>query len=224
MKKFALAAVAALLLAGASTFLVGTAVLSSPLEAQETQAKPHKVGLIDMAYIFKNYKKFEALREDLKTEIEKADQEAQARAAQVTKLQEEMKNSPYKPGSPEYTKLEDQITRQVTDFETFRKKSQMQFLRQEADIYKTIYLEVSEAVGLYAQHYKYTLVLRFNAEEVKDAADPKEILNSMNRQVVFHRGEDDITKAVLNYLNQRYSPQAAGGAPSGTGAGAARRQ
>ena len=34
--------------------------------AKEAASIPHKVGLIDMAHVFKHYKKFEMLREELK--------------------------------------------------------------------------------------------------------------------------------------------------------------
>jgi len=39
----------------------------------------------------------------------------------------------------------------------------------------------------------------------------------MNRQVVYHRGEDDITVSVLDYLNRRYTP-----APAGNGGATAK--
>ena len=41
---------------------------------------PHKVALVDMAFVFKNYKKFEVLREDLKEEIQASEGEAKSRA------------------------------------------------------------------------------------------------------------------------------------------------
>ena len=193
-----------------------------PALAQNTAASPgpHKVGLIDMAHVFKNYKKFEALREELKTEIEQADREAQAKAAQIKKLQDELKSGVFKPGSADYNKVESQLNLAAADFESFRKQNQRVFLEKEAGLYKTVYLEVAETVALYAKHYKYTLVLRFNRDRIQDAVDAKEILNSMNHQVVYHVAEDDITLSVLKYLNDRYAPASAnaagGAAPAGT--------
>jgi outer membrane protein len=199
-----------------------TCLASQPVLAQNNTAAPlpHKVGLIDMAHVFKNYKKFEALREALKSEIEAADREAQAKAGQIKKLQEELKSGVFKAGSADYNNLESQITHAVAEFESFRKQNQREFLEKEANLYKTVYLEVSETVALYARHYKYTLVLRFNRDKIQDAQDPKEILNSMNHQVVFHVPEDDITLSVLKYLNDRYAPSTASkpdaNAPAGT--------
>ena len=36
----------------------------------------------------------------------------------------------------------------------------------------------------------------------------------MNRQVVFHRPEDDITLSVTEYLNKKFDKASAGGAPA----------
>jgi outer membrane protein len=214
VRKFFLSAAAVAIVVGVASFPGIRGAFAQNTPAAGTPAV-HKVGLIDMAHVFKQYKKFEALRDELKSEIEQADREAQSKAAHVKKLQEELKSSPFKPGSPEYNKLEGDITQLVAEFENFRRVSQREFLAKEAKVYKTIYLEVTDAVALYAKYYKYTLVLRFNREKIQDAQDPKEILNSMNHQVVYHVAEDDITLSVLKYLNDRYTPASGAAAPRG---------
>jgi outer membrane protein len=174
--------------------------------AQDTAAAaPTKVGLIDMAYVFKNYEKFKALRDDLKTEIQGSDQQAKAMATKIKNIQDQLKA--FKEGSPEFLQKESELTKLGTEFEVFRKAVQRDFLRKEADIYKTVYMEVSDAVKLYAQHYKYAVILRFNREEIESSSNPDEVLQSMNRQVVYFSPRDDITDAVLKYLNQKYQPQ-----------------
>jgi Skp family chaperone for outer membrane proteins len=217
VNKYLLSAAAVAILAGVASFQAGQGAFAQnqPAAAAGAPAVPHRIGLIDMAYVFKNYKKFEALRESLKSEIEQADREAKAKATQVQKLQEDLKSSPFKPGSPEYNKLEADLTQLVAEFETFRKSSQREFLQKEANIYKTIYLEVTDTARLAAEGYKFDLVLRFNRETIQEASDPKEILNSMNHQVIYHQQKNDITLSVLNYLNDRYSPGA--GSPTNSG-------
>jgi len=180
---------------------------AAPQQASQTHAA--KVGLIDMARVFREYTKFSVLREDLKAEIQKADQQAKAMAVKIQKLQEEMKQ--FKPDSPEYTKREKELTRLTTEFETFRKTKQREFVRKEADIYKTIYLEVVDVVRKYAEYYNYTLVLRFNGDKL-DTDNPEKLIRGMNRQVVYYRAEDDITPAIIDYLNRRYEQAKAGGA------------
>ena len=50
--------------------------------------------------------------------------------------------------------------------------------------------------------------MRFNREELEAAGDPQKIIQGMNRQVVWHRPQDDLTDPILNYLNNEYSKTA----------------
>lgn len=192
----------------AAVAVLSVASILHPAFGQEAAEKaiPHKVGVIDMAYLFKNYKKFDTLREDLKTEIQSSDQDAKRRAEQVKSLQEQMKN--YKEGTPEFIELEKQLAGGVAEFETFRKVAQRDFLRKESQLYKQVYLEVLDAVKAYAEYYNYTLIVRFNREDLADVENPQQVLERMNQQVVFHRPADDVTDKVLRYLNAQYEKSA----------------
>jgi outer membrane protein len=194
------------------------AVLSSVLTLSGTawgQAKPndgaapaadapHKVALVDMAYVFKNYKKFEVLREDLKEKIQESEVEAKSRAEAVQNLQKTLKA--LNEGSPDFAAAEQKLARASADFEAFRRNAQRDFLKQESQIYHQIYTEASDIVGRYAAYYHYTLVIRFNREEL-DTDNAQKLIEGMNRQVVYHRSEDDITLSVTDALNKAYAKQ-----------------
>ncbi|QDV48769.1 OmpH family outer membrane protein [Gimesia fumaroli] len=173
----------------------------------------HKVGLIDMAHVFKNYTKFTALREELKAEIQQSDAKAKAMAEKIQAVQKEMQD--FKQGSPEYLAREKQLAQAASDFEAFRKVAQRDFLRKESRIYHTIYMEVTDTVKKYAKIYNYTLIMRFNRENL-DTDDPKKLIQGMNRQVVYHRADDDITLSVLDYLNRSYKPSSGGSSAAPT--------
>ena len=66
MKKFMQSASLIAILAGIFV-LGGTAWSQSgkPAKATTDDARPHRVWLIDMAHVFKHYKKFDSLREEL---------------------------------------------------------------------------------------------------------------------------------------------------------------
>jgi len=170
----------------------------------------HQVGLIDMAHVFKNYEKFKTSTAALQEQIKAADEQAKKQIDSMKALQERM--TQLQQGSPDYTKMEGELIAATTKLETFKKTSQLTFLRAEADIYKTVYLEVQNAVQQYAGVYKYTLIMRFNRNPVEDAENPQAIIQSMNRQVVYYRGEDDLTDPILNYLNDKYSKTSGGAA------------
>ena len=200
-----------------AAIVVGTLIYARTGQGQEAAAEvtgTHQVGLIDMANVFKEYDKFKALSEALRAQVEESDQEAQAMVAEMQRLQAQLtdEDNTLIPGSPGYAAIERQLIEGQTNLETFRKVKQLEFLRKEADIYKTVYLEVQDAVTMYAEHYNYTLIMRFNRAKVEDAENPQEIIQSMNRPVVYYNDQDDLTEPILRYLNQQY-----GGTTGATG-------
>jgi outer membrane protein len=157
-----------------------------------------------MAHVFKDYEKFKALSESLRAEVEASDGEAKAIVEEAKLLQQQLADGTLAEGSPEFTQIEQKLVEKSAQLEALRKNKQREFLRKEADIYKTVYLEVQDAVQKYAKYYKYTLIMRFNRDKVEDAENPQEIIQSMNRPVVYHRGEDDLTEPILNFINAEY--------------------
>lgn len=189
----------------------------APVQAQEkpkaaaaAAAPTHQVGLIDMAHVFKNYDKFKSMTEDMQADAKKAQSDAEAMVEQMKQIQTAMQG--LQEGSADYIKNETAILTLQTKLESFRKVQQREFLRKEAEIYKTVYMEVQEAVQKYAKYYKYTLVLRFNRQSVDAAENPQEIITSMNRQVVHYNEQDDLTDPILSFLNDEYKKSTGGAA------------
>ena len=185
----------------------------APITAQEkapAASQTHQVGLIDMAHVFKNYDKFKSMTEEMQADAKAAQDKAQQMVDEMKATQTAMKD--LTENSAEYKANEDKIIALQTDLETFRKVQQREFLRKEAEIYKTVYMEVQENVQRYAKHYGYTLIIRFNRQSVDAAENPQEIITSMNRQVVFYREQDDLTDPILDYLNRQYGDSSGGAA------------
>lgn len=192
VKKFLLSCVAVAVLAGSQGTLCA--------QAKEAVAE-HKVGLIDMAYLFTNYQKFKDLREELKGEIQTREDGIKAEVEKLRESAEHLKG--LKPGSDEAIKLEKTLTAAQAKIEADKQNAKRELFRQESKIYQAVYGEVTDAVALYAQHYSYTLILRFTREEnVSD--DPSKVMQALQRQVVYNKAEDDITDKVLSYLNKEY--------------------
>jgi len=213
VKKVVVKAAAFLLVAG----LVPSALVRGDGTAQ-ADASPHRIALIDMARVFKNYKKFEAMRDELKGELTKSEEKFKAMAEMIKKEQAELKS--YKEGTEEYSRVEKTLLTHTTQAEAYRKSQQRDLIRKEAQIYKTIYLEVSDAVEKYATYYHYTLVLRFSADELNGQENPEDVMRGLNRQVVYYRPSDDITNAICEFLNRKYQKMVSAPADS---SGATRR-
>jgi len=190
-----------------SLSLLAVAVLatSSPVWAQnKTQASVSSVGLIDMAHVFQKYDKFADLRNDLQAEIEKSETEGRPKAERLQKMQQELKTN-FTVGSQEYEQAEKAFRLAKSDFEAFRASTQRRLARQESEMFKTIYFDVTKAVKLYAQYRSYTMVIRFNRKGIDETLQPKEAVATMNKNVIYHQAENDITEPVLGYLNKLYN-------------------
>ncbi len=176
---------------------------TQPASAAPAAAGPVKIGLVDMARVFKEYNKFEDMRASLKAEMEVALAEAKKIAADAEKVKEELKL--LKPGSAEFIKRETDLAQLSSDFETKRKVANVQYQRKEAEIFQDIYVDSVGVVKLYAEHFKFSMVMRFNSAEL-DKTNPSSLANGLNKLVIYHRPQDDITDAVIDYLNRRYTP------------------
>lgn len=167
--------------------------------------RPHQIGLIDMAYVFNNYEKFKALQEAVQADLKVAKDKAQATIDEMKRLNELLTSNTHKPTSPEYQKIEAEMIRLQTELEAYGRVTQSQNLKREAEIYKQVYLEVQDAIKIYAEYHGYTLIIRFDRENVADSTDPQQVLQRLTRQVVYHRQEDDLTNVILNHLNSTYA-------------------
>lgn len=192
------------LLAACAVSLTAQAQNNQPAAARTAPGGSSYVGLIDMAEVFQGYKKFEAMRTELQAEIEKSDQEARGKLEALQKLQTEINEKKFAPGSPQFEQAERQLLEAKGEFEAFRAATQRKLARRESEMFKTIYADTTSAVALYADYKKYTVVIRFDRKGIDENTAPQEAVQRMNKQVVFHRAEDDITDTVLKYLNSEY--------------------
>ena len=163
---------------------------------------PHKIALIDMGRVFKEYKKIEVLKEDWKAEFQVNEDNAKKLTAQIQQVIEQMKE--FKQGSPEFIKLEKQQTDLAAKLGAFKQTAQRELLRKEADLLKTVYLETMDVVEKFADRFGYTLVMRFNSDTF-EGEDMNKMQLVMNRVIVYHRAEDDLTDGVIKYLNRQFA-------------------
>lgn len=188
----------------------GTKKSAAPTAAQAEP--PHKIALIDMGRVFKEYKKIEVLKEDWKAEFSVNEENAKKMTAQVQQVIEQMKE--FKQGSPEYIKLEKQQTDLAAKLGAFKQTAQRDLLRKEAELLKTVYLETMDVIEKFADRFGYTLVMRFNSDTF-EGEDMNKMQLVMNRVIVYHRAEDDLTDGVIKYLNRQFDngqPKAANNA------------
>ena len=199
--------------------LLAAVSFASPILAQDAakpaakDASPHRVGLVDMAEVFQGYKKFEDMRAELQAEIEKSDAEAKLMVERMQKMQQEMIESKLAPGSIQYEQGEKALLDAKGEFEAFRAATQRKLARRESEMFKVIYSDTTSMVKKYAEFAKFTVVIRFDRKDINDETAPSEAVQRMNKQVVYYRGDDDITDVVLQTLNKQYDASSPSKAP-----------
>lgn len=210
MKKIIALAAAVATTAGIWGYASGVQAQNQGQNAPAAQGQ--KIVLIDMGYVFKNYAKFDALRKSLEAEIKGIAEQDKAQAESIKKMQTDLQllSKTHNETSPEFQRAEQELADAVSKYQTDRRLKERDFARKEADIFKTIYMEVADAVKLYVQYNPdVSMVLRFERDGVDDSSNPQEALQRMNRQVVYHAPEHDISDAIVKFLNKSYPARSA---------------
>ncbi len=193
------------LVACATIVLAGVIGVSSLLAQNPTSpgAQPlagQPIYLLDLNYVFKNYSKLKAMREQLQNDAQRAEQIVKERRDTIRKLQEELEN--FRPGTPDYKKLEEEIATRIADLNVQVAMQRKEFMQRESRDYFTVYQEVMDEVNYFATQNRAAMVLRFDRERV-DPEMPDSVVRALNRQVIWNNMGLDITDYILNNMNKR---------------------
>jgi Skp family chaperone for outer membrane proteins len=163
------------------------------------------MAVVDISWIFKNYKRFTDQIEALKTEMTAADASLKTVVDGLTAL--EQKRDALKPGSAEFKLADEELARQKADFSIKQGTVRRDFLEREARIYYSTYMDVSVAVKAVAERNNIGMVLRFNGDPI-DPQQREDVMRAIMQPIVFQNNVD-ITPDVLAVLTR-------GTAPAGT--------
>ena len=193
----------AAVLAAACLLAPAAAAQSSP--PQIVKKAPSRVAVIDMAEVFANYDRFEDDRKKLEAEIEANSGRSKEIVARMQKLQQELQSGTFKQDSPEYLQRAADLNKLQTDLKVEQTTLSSKFMKMEAENYKAIYEEVQKMVKLVAERSGYTMVIRYRQEGEQAGQGPQEILQGMNKLVVYTAPGDDITDLVIYGLDNSYA-------------------
>ena len=164
---------------------------------------PHKIALIDISKVLKNYKKVDALRTEIKAEIAKSEPHRTSIGKKLETITKRLGSGSIERGSAKAAELEQQSDSLKAELVVFNKNERKRILRREAQLLKAIHGEIKGVVKRAADAWGYTLVLRFNSTST-ETTTPNSVVGELQRQVVYHRVEDDITKPVIEFLNKQF--------------------
>ncbi|MBI3865368.1 MAG: OmpH family outer membrane protein [Planctomycetia bacterium] len=213
MRKQILTAAGFLCLAGGTWLLTAAWGQDKRRDAAEDDGAPHRIGVIDVDYVFENYEKVKVEIEGLKAELQSQDELIKGMQKRGQEMSEELKT--LKEGTPEYKTKFEKVLQYQAQFDAKRKHFQVDFKREQAKMQLTIYQEIQDAVKSVANYNKLTLVVKVTRNEAGSTSDPTRTQIMMSQAVMFHRPQDDMSDMVKDLLNKRYNRDAGNVRPVG---------
>lgn len=178
-----------------------TLLVAVPVSAQDGSGL---VVVLDVAKVFKvnqhfdsSLKAIQAEAEELKTKIQKDQQNLKSQADQVTQQ--------FKPGTPEFQREETRLEQELAALRTTARQLESGLLKKEAQLYHDTYLKMQQVVGQIAEKHNIDLVLRFDSSQI-NPANRADVIKGVNRGVVFQKNLD-ITDMVIEQMGPRIADQ-----------------
>jgi len=159
----------------------------------------HQIAVVDVAYIFKNHTAIKAEVAAVEAELKAYDQELSGKRDELKNAAAEMKN--FKVGSPDYAAAEERVADMESKLRLDMARKRKEITDAEAKIYFDNYQRISAGVKYLANHYKINLVLRYNSEEM-DLEQGESVIRGVMKNIVYHDEALDMTKGVMQYLDQ----------------------
>jgi Skp family chaperone for outer membrane proteins len=198
------------LILGAVTLFAGAIVCLSDVRGQSGNAAqrtprtvvPMKVAVIDLGTILRQYKKSEDLMEDVKAMAEAGNAKIKQLTGQGQELAKPLQEKSLEEDSPEYLERERKLLKLETYLKSLKSTTEREMKKQGARASLDVYEDLQEALHLYCEQNGYTLVLNFDREAA--SAPESQLQRSLGQAILFHQTRDDITDAILGYLNHKY--------------------
>jgi Skp family chaperone for outer membrane proteins len=179
------------------------------------KAEGHQVAVVDVAYIFKNHAAIKAQVAEVEAELKAFDQELTGKREELKNAAAELKT--FKVGSPEYAQAEERVAGMESRLRLDMARKRKEISDAEAKIYFDNYQRIAAGVKYLANHYKINLVLRYNSEEM-DLEQGESVIRGVMKSIVYHDESLDMTKGVMQYLDQTMKTAVATGQRPATAA------
>jgi Skp family chaperone for outer membrane proteins len=186
---------------------------AAPPPAAPARPLQTRIGLINMVQVLKNYKKFQNLENQLKTRAQQLDETIKPLKIQADKLKEEYSRGNITPERKE--EIEREMRKLQGEAQEKEEIARKELMKMNGEAAVTVYREVEDAANSYSRANNLELVLFYNdAVTDTDYYHPSNVRQKMMQPaalmpMVVAPGMD-ISNAVVNFLNSKYAPPAAG--------------
>ena len=176
---------------------IGTLCALAPAVASAEDG--HRIAVVDVAYIFKNHPGIRAQVTKVENDLKAYDAELKVKREELKQAAAQLKT--LKAGSNAYITQEEQVASMESKLRLDMARKRKELADAEAQIYFQNYKRIAAGVKFLAQHYKINLVLRYNSEEM-DVEQGDSVLRGVMKNIVYHDDSLDMTKGVMQYLDQ----------------------
>jgi len=185
-----------------SLLVVGMTVLSADAPSggdnDATSPDPETtIGVVDVARVINSYPPLVEQKANLAADVKKAEEELKKKQQELAAMQQQLRLVPA--GSPEHTELIQRITTLQADAAASLQTQKGAFIRREAEMYDAAYKKALAAIEEIVSSRDVEVVLNVKGA-APDPAQPQAVIARINRQVVWHKGQCDLTDAVIEQM------------------------
>ncbi|HEY3964625.1 MAG TPA: OmpH family outer membrane protein [Planctomycetaceae bacterium] len=167
------------------------------LNADDSKPAAHEIAVVDMNKVFAAHKGLIARNEDLKREVERAQESGKALLEAGQKLKNDLNG--LKKGSAEFQRVERELQQKADEWKKLSDEATRKATETQAANFLWTYQLVAEQIQQIADARGYRLVINFSSEAI-DQKDLRKWQMIANRQVLYQNSLD-ITDDVINAVN-----------------------
>ena len=192
-----------LLVPAAIVALAAVAILGR-LDAQEVGPSPAaRTAVCSVNRVFLGYGRAADLTAQLETSRQEMAAESQTRKEAAEAMQNEL--GALKAGSAGYTAKLEQIDQALMEWKVWEEMAKMKLVRRHHALTKEMYNEILAAVRAVAAQQGYALVLTADEVDLTSQSTEQLLAKIAQRKVLYNDSSIDITDAVIQWLNDRYT-------------------
>lgn len=193
--------------------LAVVAVNAHPAAAQAPRSSVGgDVAVIDVAYILKNHRRFEQAKNQLTTQFETAAKALEEEKKEILQMQQGL--AKFNPGTPDYRRLDEQVTQRQADWNVKANKHRKEIQERQASILANVYVELTNVVKQYSMQNGIGVVIQFNGEPI-DPNKTFDTAQAITRPLVYVAPNRDITPHILGLINQNGGNSGVSNLPQG---------
>jgi Skp family chaperone for outer membrane proteins len=170
-----------------------------PADAGKPSVGVLKIAVIDLERVGKQHKPYQDLVKALQSEWDTANKELQERQQKLSEQQAKLQS--LRPGTPEYTQLQQEVIAEQTKFSGDLQQRQLELQEKDAALHAAMYQLIHRVVKQYADAKGIGLVVQHKSIPVA-TSKVQEVTLAMNQLVLYHQAPD-ITDVISGEVNRQ---------------------